>query len=189
MTRSRIATTVLVVAAVGLGASRARADDEPSPALAATITGGAAVVGYGTAVGLAVYTDFEPEALFFSAVAVGMFGPAGGHVYAGTNFGHPLLFAFGRIGFVGLILIGIQDLIAHDDGQTGKANEGFDFALMGTGVVGIVGLTVWETIDSYRCAVKVTQRSSTSVSLAPFLIPARATGGSTSGGLLLSGRF
>jgi hypothetical protein len=201
MTRSRIAAVGLVVASLTCAAAQARAagfesrsanDEEKSPAVAAALAGGAAVVGYGTAVGLAVGTDFEPAALFFTSAALGVFGPSTGHIYAGRNPAHPVLFSLGRLAFIAIALAGVAEGISHDDGQTGPADKGKVQTMIGVGIAGIAGLTIWEVADSYACA-KQTHRApatpSRTLSLAPFFAPSRSAGGSSSGGLLLSGRF
>lgn len=200
MTRPRIVAFYLVAACVAFGSAPARAagtegdDDEKSPAIAAALAGGAAVLGYGTAISIAVGNDFDPAALFFAGAALGVFGPSAGHIYVGRNPAHPVLFALGRVGFIAIALAGLADGIAHDDGQTGPADKGTDHALIGLGILGVVGLTVWEVADSYSCA-KATHRSAASpttpsrLSLSPFLAPGRSAGGSSAGGLLLSGRF
>lgn len=152
------------------------------------------MLGYGTAIGVAVGNDFDPAALFFAGAALGVFGPSAGHIYVGRNPAHPVLFALGRVGFIAIALAGIADGIAHDDGQTGPADKGTDQALIGLGILGVVGLTVWEVADSHSCA-KATHRSAptssgvSTPSLTPFLVPSRSAGGSSAGGLLLSGRF
>jgi hypothetical protein len=200
MTRSRIAAVGLVVASLTCAAAQARAagvesrsanDEEKSPAVAAALAGGAAVLGYGTAVGLAVGTDFEPAALFLTSAALGVFGPSAGHIYAGRNPAHPVLFSLGRLAFIAIALAGVSEGIAHDDGQTGPADKGKIQTMIGVGIAGIAGLTIWEIADSYSCA-KETHRApppTRTLSLAPFFAPGRSAGGSSSGGLLLSGRF
>lgn len=199
MTTSGIAAIGLVISGLGFVPAPARAagfesqsemtrvDEGKSPALAAALSAGAALLGYGTAIGLAVGNDAEPEALVLAGVALGVFGPAAGHIYLGRNPGHPVLFALGRLGFIALAFVGVADEIAHDDGQTGPANLAVDRALLGIGLLGVAGLTVWEVADSYTCA-KATRRSTTTSSSLS-VAPTRWLGASRSGGLMLSGRF
>jgi len=165
--------------------------------MAAALAGGASLLGYGTALGLAAGTDFEPAALFLAGAALGVFGPSAGHIYVGRNPAHPILFALGRVGFIAVAFAGVADLLAHDDGETGPAARGTDHALIGIGLIGVAGLTIWEIADSYACA-KATHRSPTTsstlsspstLSVSPYLAPGRSAGGSSTGGLMLSGRF
>jgi hypothetical protein len=200
MTRPRIVAFYLVAACAAFGSAPARAagteadDGEKSPGVAAALAGGASLLGYGTAIGLAAGTDFEPEALFLAGAALGVFGPAAGHIYVGRNAAHPILFAFGRVGFLAVAFAGVADLLEHDDGQTGPPARATDHALIGIGLIGVAGLTIWEIADSYACA-KATHRppaspsSLSTLSVSPYLVPTRSAGGSSAGGLLLSGRF
>jgi hypothetical protein len=164
-------------------------DEGKSPWIAAALAGGTALVGYGTAVGLAVGTDFEPEQVFFGAVALGLLGPAAGHIYAGVNAQHPIAFGAARLGFVAVGFIGFADLMVNDDGQVAnlKPHTVLDVTLIGVAIAGVLGSTIWETIDSYACA-KATHGQPRKVALAPFLRPPHG-GGFGSGGLLLSGQF
>jgi hypothetical protein len=192
--RARIVTVGLVAVFLGLAPARVWAadgeaspssDEGKSPWIAAALSGGAAVLGYGTALAVGAANDGSPAPLFFGGLAVGLFGPAAGHIYAGKPE-HAVLFALGRMGFVALAFTGLSDLLEHDDGETGPANKPVDEALMGVGLAGVLGLTVWEILDSASCAASA-RRSPRPVAFAPFLVS--GPGGSSSTGLLVSGRF
>lgn len=165
------------------------AEGGKSPWLATTLTGGTALLGYGTALALALGTDFEPEPVAFGALALGLLGPAAGHIYVGRNAHHPILFALARVTAVGVGFLGIAELMRNEDGQVVgvKPNEALGFTLVALGVAGVAGSTVWEAVDSYACA-KATHDKPTSVAVAPLLAPGHA-GGLGTAGVSLAGRF
>lgn len=166
-----------------------RAEGGKSPWLAATLTGGTALLGYGTALALAVGTDFEPEVMGVGALAIGLLGPAAGHIYVGRNAHHPVLFALARVTSVGVGFLGLAELMRNDDGQVVglKPNKALGFTLVGLSVAGVLGSTVWEATDSYACA-QATHDKPTSVAVAPLLAPGHA-GGLGTAGVSLAGRF
>lgn len=194
MRGSRLAAFV-VAAVLGVMSARARATESQPPAtgggkspwLAATLAGGTALVGYGTLAGLSKWNDADPAPVVLGSAVLGLFGPAAGHIYVGRNAHHAAGFAAARVGFVAVGFLGLGGLMANDDGQTHrKVNKPLGYTLLGVAITGVVGSTVWEAIDSYRCAQLTAGPPQRTVALSPFLLPS-STGALASGGLVLSG--
>jgi len=161
-----------------------------SAALGVGLSAGAATLGVGLLLlsGNDAVERIDPlEPVLLSAgLTLYLFGPSVGHLYTGNHW-RAALFSGGRVVFGALTLYGVMQAIDHQDTEDphGTRND----ALLLTGLVGGLGLTVWETIDVYYCA-KRTQRSGVELALSPLLLPSRSgSSRSMAPGLALSGRF
>lgn len=200
MTPLRFPGMLLVALLIGSGTVRAQsagsesgtpqpapAEEAKSPALAAALSAGAPLIGYGLIAASAQTSrgTFQTVALL-GGIVLGLVGPSTGNIYAGQG-AHATLFSVGRFGFAALAFTGMADLLGHDDGETGPPNRAVDYPLLGIGVAGLLALTVWEPFDAYHSA-QVANRTPRNVALVP-LLPAGGSASPAGAGLLLSGRF
>ena len=162
------------------------------PWLAATLSAGPAVLGYGIAAAAILQDRHVTSAqagCLVGGLALGILGPSAGHIYTG-NYLRAGLFGMGRLAFASIAFAGLvsalggpePDEFGYSDDTTGT------WGLMIGGLAGVLGLTIWESIDSYSSAKEV-NRKGRAFALSPLIVRAQGTGSSSVAGLLVSGQF
>jgi hypothetical protein len=124
-------------------------------------------------------------------LTLGVLGPSAGHIYTG-NYLRASLFGIGRLAFAGIALAGVLQVLDHPDpGEPGYRDDKTEIlSLIIVGSAGVLGMTIWESIDSYFCAKAVNrEREGRALALSPFIVPSQGKGSSSVAGLLVSGRF
>jgi hypothetical protein len=173
---------------------QASTDEEKLPWLAATLTAGPAVLGYGIAAAAAFQSGHVTSAqtvCLVGGLSLGLLGPSAGHIYTG-NYLRAGLFGMGRLAFAGIAFAGLLSAMHHPDrDEAGYTDDRAGLlGLMIAGSAGVLALTIWESIDSYSSAREVNRkRKGRALALSPFIVRATSTGSSSVAGLLVSGRF
>ena len=173
---------------------QAGTDDGKLPWLAATLTAGPAVLGYGIAAAATLpsgHVTSAQTACLVGGLALGLLGPSAGHIYTG-NYLRAGAFGIGRLAFAGIALAGLLSALGHPEGdQPGYRDDRTElWSLMLVGSAGVLALTIWESIDSYSSAKAVNRkREGLALALSPFIVRAQGTGSSAVTGLLVSGQF
>ena len=169
-------------------------DDGKLPWMAATLSAGPAALGYGIAAASTLpsgHITSAQVACVVGGLTVGVLGPSAGHIYTG-NYLRAGLFGMGRLAFAGMALAGLLSALDHPEADEGgyKNDKTEIWSLMLLGSAGVLGLTIWESVDSYYSAKAVNrERAGRALALSPFIVPSRGTGSPSATGLLVSGRF
>ena len=200
-----VLVAVATVATMMMNPRRASADAEPSPpaehsepspppssvrALALSIA--LPLAGYGL---MAAAASRDVDTLSKLGMGTGavlaLLGSSGGHVYTG-RFGRAAAFSAGRVALAVVGLGAAVEGISYGDSSESdydhdKARAYMALALGAAG--GILGLSVWESVDTYRSAraAEAAGRAGASLAIAPMLVPDRRS--LTLGGLALAGTF
>jgi hypothetical protein len=116
-------------------------------------------------------------------------GPSGGHFYTG-HIGRGLAFSAGRLLLLALGSAAFAEGMRHDDvSEAGydrdavKASN-IEVALCG---VGILALSIWESIDTYFSAVALSRTPKPGLAVAPMIVHGRE--GLALTGLALAGMY
>lgn len=194
-----VALAILVMGAGGASAAEAPPPirgsgpvPPPSPRLALGLSIVLPAVGYGMMAGALAG---DPNTVGKLALGLGatlaLAGPSGGNLYTG-RVGHALAFTGGRLvlATVGLAAVGAGIAVgdsSESDYDPGKSRAYLKLVL--GCVAGIVGLSVWESVGTYRSAKAVEEAGGVvrTVSIAPLLVAGRQ--GLQPGGLSLAGAF
>jgi hypothetical protein len=181
--------------APGVAVAQAATEAGPakSPGLALGLSIAAPLAGYGMIAATAAVSSGGHKTLegiaLFGGVGLGLLGPSLGHFYTG-HIGRGLAFSGGRL----LLLVVASSLIAEGIEHSDVSESDYDRSAARTSMIGaaicgagILGLNVWESIDSYRSAAQLNRAASRSLAVAPMVVPGR-DGGSLVG-LTLAGRY
>jgi hypothetical protein len=187
--------TILALVSLVAPGVAAQAVSEPGPAkspgLALGLSIAAPLVGYGIIAATAAVSSGGHQTLegiaLVGGVSLGLLGPATGHFYTG-HVGRGLAFSGGRLLLAvvaaSLITEGIEHSdVSESDYEPGAARR----SMIGAAIcgAGILGLNVWESIDTYRAAVQRNRAATRSLAIAPMVVSSH---GSVVG-LTLAGRY
>ena len=174
-----------------------KAEDTPpprSPGLALGLSIGVTTVGYGTILldGLVPgdITAFR-KAIMAVGVTLALGGPSSGNLYTG-RIGRALAFTGGRLLLAAAATVAVTEGIGYSDSSEADYRPGTARKYMAGALVcaaGVLGLSVWETVDRYR-ATKQAERAGAgggSLSVAPFVLPTHQ--GLSLAGLSLGGTY
>jgi hypothetical protein len=163
-----------------------------SPGLALGLSIGAPLVGYGMIAAAMLSSghiqDWQKVALV-GGISLGLLGPSAGHFYTG-HYLRAALFDAGRVALFGLAFLAFAEGMKHEDSSESTYDRGAVSAASAEVIlcgVGLLALTVWESIDSYYSAVQVNRTSQRTVALSPLVVPGRD--GVSLAGLSLVGRY
>jgi len=188
-----LATGLGLILTPGLaGAQTAESRTENSPGLALGLSIGLPVAGYGLIAAAMLPSDHVQtwqKVSLASGVGLALLGPSGGHVYINRPL-RGVAFTAGRLALAGLGVLALIEGMGHSDHdvpgyQPGAANTAM--VQMGLCGAGILALSVWESVSTYRLAERMNRPTQRTVALGPLLAPNRD--GGLLAGLTLGGHF
>ena len=194
--------TIAALAILAAGSGRAAAEDEATPPQPATPPGspglalglsiGVSATGYGTVLvdGLAPgnVTGFR-KAIMAVGATLALGGPSSGNLYIG-HIGRALAFTGGRVLLAAAATVAVTEAIGYGDSSEADYRPGTARKYMAGALVcaaGVLALSVWETVDTYRATTQAARAGGGSLSVAPFVLPTQQ--GLSLAGLSLTGTY
>ena len=111
----------------------------------------------------------------FVGAGLALVGPSGGHFYTG-HIGRGLAFSAGRLLLLALGSAAFSEGMRHDDVSEASYDRGavktsnIEVALCG---VGILALSIWESIDTYFSAKALSRTPKPGLAFAPMIVRGR----------------
>jgi hypothetical protein len=165
---------------------------DKSPGLALGLSVGLPLVGAGMIAAAALpasYNHTWQTLSMLGGLGLVLLGPSGGNFYIGRI---PRGFAFsgGRLALTALAAALIAEGIRHSDVSESDYERGAaKTSMIGAFAcgAGILGLTIWETIDAYYATKRLNRAKQQTLAFAPMIVPGRE--GTFVAGMAVAGRY